>query len=331
MKKKRVAQLLDRTGLRRLLAAVMPGSGIIVLNYHRIGDGDASNLDRGVWSATVEDFERHLAWLKRACDVIGPADIEAARARRGRHLLITFDDGYRDNHDFAYQALRAHGLPATFFITTGFIDQPRLPWWDEIAARVRGSPHRVLELPGWLDGPRTLASPREPLVRELLGLYKRQPLADTGRFMAELRAATGGPEPESGELWMNWDMLRDMAAHGMTIGGHTVNHIVLAGAPRQRQFEEIAGCAQRLREELGQTMEYFAYPVGARTSFDADSRACLAELGVRYAFSYYGGYTRVDRPFDPLDMQRVAVDPAVDMDIFRAMTDLPRWFCRTGS
>ena len=48
-------------------------------------------------------------------------------------MLITFDDGYRDNFDLAVPILRERGIPATFFLPTAFLDSPRLPWWDHVA------------------------------------------------------------------------------------------------------------------------------------------------------------------------------------------------------
>ena len=78
--------------------------------------------------------------LARAFEVIALDDLEAAAARpRGRALMLTFDDGYRDQATPAARLLHARGLPATFFLTTGFLDRGGLSWWDEIAWMVRTS------------------------------------------------------------------------------------------------------------------------------------------------------------------------------------------------
>ncbi len=106
----------------------------------------------------------------------------------------------------------------------------------------------------------------------MLRAYKALP-ADAGvAFLAALADACGvarpGPDASRG-LWMDWDMLRAMRNAGMTVGGHTVTHPVLARATPEQQRAEIAGCARRLLEELGEPMRCFAYPVGQPDSFDA--------------------------------------------------------------
>ena len=330
MKLRRLAGILDRCHLRPLLSACMPARGIIGLNYHRIGDGSRSRLDRGLWSASEEGFDQQLAWLKLNSEVISPADIDMARKDvRNRHVLITFDDGYLDNYELAFSALRRHSLPASFFIATGFIDDPRLPWWDEIASQIRSTDLAMINLPKWLPASMPLiVGERESVIRTLLQKFKSLPGDDANRFLSDLREATKAcpTSLHQDDLWMSWDMIREMDAAGMTIGGHTVNHIVLSGASAEDQWEEISTCAARIEAELGKRMEYFAYPVGNRNSFNEASFDCLRRLGVRYAFSYYGGFAGPDA--DRYDMPRVAIEPYVDQSWFRAIVELPRLFGR---
>src|SRR5690349_13667014 len=119
----RAAAGLRRTGLSAVLRRVGTWRGLLGLNYHRIGDAEASPLDRDLFSASVEAFEQQVDDLAREADVIALADVPAAlRARRGRRVLITFDDGYRDAFEVAFPVLRRAGLPAAFFVVTDFLD-----------------------------------------------------------------------------------------------------------------------------------------------------------------------------------------------------------------
>ncbi|MDH5833919.1 polysaccharide deacetylase family protein [Luteimonas kalidii] len=327
MKKRIAARILSRTGLDRLLAALLPPEGILILNYHRIGDGRDSPYDRELWSADEAAFDAQVGCLARHCDVISPGDIDTVAGRRGRHVLVTFDDGYIDNYRAAFPILRAHGVPATFFIATGFIDHPRLPWWDEIAWRVRSTGQARLDLRPWLPEPLVLADAHEDAIHAILCAYKSLQATESAQLMDRLREATDLATPDRVDgLWMDWDMIREMGAAGMTIGGHTVDHPVLSRLPVERQCEEVEGCAARIRAETGRPMEYFAYPVGSQWAFDADTRACLEAAGVRRAFSYYGGHASAASP--RFDTPRMAIERDVALPDLAAMLWLPRLFAR---
>ncbi len=126
---------------------------------------------------------------------------------------------------------------------------------------------------------------------------------------------------------MTWDHARELRAGGMTIGGHTVTHPLLARVPEERQREEIDGCAARLRERLQEPMRWFSHPVGSPDAFTARTRALLDERGVELAFSFYGGYAG-GRALDRLDVPRIHVGPAMDVQRLRATLRLPQLFAR---
>jgi len=329
MKKAIATSLLCRSGLRVLLGHAMQWSGVLVLNYHRIGTGSESLFDRGLWSADTAAFTDQIRFCKSQLDLISPDDLPRVLAQgSGRYALITFDDGYRDNYEIAFPILKAERAPATFFIATGFVDSPRASWWDEIAWMVRTSKLDRIELSGWVSAPITFDEPdREKAVRTLLRAYKVMPEEITGRYLDAIAEATGsgryGGDVGSG-FWMNWDMLREMKSSGMTVAGHSVTHPILARAPRERQRDEIFGCATRLAEELGEPMSYFSYPVGGPNSFNSLTQDCLRDAGVRYAFSYYGGFRRFG-DWNNYDIRRVAVETYLTADWFRSIVTLPQF------
>ena len=111
----------------------------------------------------------------------------------------------------------------------------------------------------------------------------------------------------------------------MTVAGHTVTHPILARAPRERQRAEILGCGSKLAEEMGEPMRYFSYPVGGPNSFNSDTQECLQEAGVRYAFSYYGGFRRFG-DWNNYDVRRVAVETYLTAEWFGSIVTLPQLF-----
>ena len=272
-------------------------------------------------------FDDQVRFLKRNADVVSPSDLPAILARgTGRYVLLTFDDGYFDNYSTAFPVLKAHNVPATFFVTTGFIDRGGLPWWDEIAWMVRASAKTRVVIEPWITTPVVFDEPeRERAVLALLTAYKAMPATNYGAFLESVGDATGtgrwrhgGPD----RIWMNWDMIREMRGAGMEIGGHTITHPILAQMGPQEQLREIVGCGTRLREELGEPMRDFSYPVGHPSAFDDVTRRCLKHAEVRYAFSYHGGFRRFNE-WDDYDIRRIAVESYIGSDWFRTIITLP--------
>lgn len=333
-KRELASQIFVQSGLSTLWRKRHRRDRVLVLNYHRIGEPSSSPLDRGVFSATPESLDWQMAFLKRECQIITTADLlnESALVG-GNFVVVTFDDGYRDNHDVALPILRSHGVKATFFVATGFIDNPHVPWWDEIAWMIRNSPHSELEASMSLPINVPFDPPhRQRAIDQVLAVYKKLPGDVTKQFMEDLGGACGIGRcpPELGrDLWMTWDMIRNLRDAGMTIGGHTVNHPILSQLPHFQQQEEISGCLHRLSEELKQPTRFFAYPRGKIDAFNADTRACLYEAGIERAFTFYGGINLLGH-IDPYDVGRAAVEMETRNEDFEAMVSMRSVFATSN-
>jgi peptidoglycan/xylan/chitin deacetylase (PgdA/CDA1 family) len=110
--------------LRRYAERLPPAGGgrrVVVLCYHSI------HPSKAFASATPEQFDEHLGWLRRHTDLVAFEQVvAAARGGPGRPAVaITFDDGYADNHQYALPVLRRHGVTADFFLTVGLLERRR--------------------------------------------------------------------------------------------------------------------------------------------------------------------------------------------------------------
>ena len=307
--------------------------GLLGLTYHRIGDHAAAPLDRGVFSTSAEAFAEQMAFLAREFDVITLADLpHARRDPRGRYVMVTFDDGYRDNYDLAFPILKRERVPATFFITTGFLDDQPLAWWDRIAYLVRQSALRQLpERPDTWGGPLPLTDPasRELAIRAVLAAYYRTPGTKTAAFLEDLTRITDVDVPAAltDGLWMTWGNVRELKLAGMGIGGHTHTHPLLARLGPAEQVEEIRTCKERLLDAAGVRTRGFAYPVGSPDSFNTMTRAILLANGFDLGFAFYGGHQSM-ADLDFLDIRRTSVGVHLDQRMFEAKATLPRLFAR---
>jgi peptidoglycan/xylan/chitin deacetylase (PgdA/CDA1 family) len=325
------ARVLDVSGLGTLLRRRVPWRGVLVLNYHRIVEDQRQLAAPGVWSATPATFREQVRFLATHCDPIGVDQLEDRLHARRPSVLVTVDDGYRDGVELALPILREHGVPATFFLTTGFLDRTASAWWDEIAWMVTRSPDGTAMARDRCRAAFGLAGGAEDdIVDAVIRQYQRLPLYAQQPFLERLAKVTRSgrrPQHDDDGDWMHWDDARQLVRAGMTIGAHTVTHPVLASLSPERQREEIVGSLARIEQELGRRPQVFSYPVGARLAFDHRSRAAAAASGVRLAFSNYGGLARPQH-WDPYDVPRANVGRVTTGAAFRAMSAAPRVFAR---
>ncbi len=119
------------------LRRVVPLPQVRILTYHHVAEQDDEYpYDPDVADATPVQFRRQMEMLARYGTPIGIDDL--LRALDGEPLpknpvMVTFDDGYRSCHDVALPILRAVGLRATFFVSTSFVTERRLYWWEKLA------------------------------------------------------------------------------------------------------------------------------------------------------------------------------------------------------
>ncbi|HVX68025.1 MAG TPA: polysaccharide deacetylase family protein [Bryobacteraceae bacterium] len=307
--KDRVDHWAAATGLHRAVAGAPARECLFVVNYRRIGDPDATAFDPDMFSATAEEFEEQVQYLRSHLHVAGLDEAVAfalgGSPWKGAAALITFDYGYLDDYRIAFPILASAGTQGVFFLPAAYIGTGRTAWWDRIAYMVRHSSRAVLEL----DYPTPARFPLEntdrlTVVRAMLRLYES---GDTGgeRFLHALEEATGVALPAAERLFLNWDEVREMARDGMAVGCGTHGFEALGKLPAQQQYDELSRSRRVLEEQLKMPVNTLAYPVGSRHSFSDTTYAALARAGYRAAFSCYGGVYQLGRT-DPYDIRRIA-------------------------
>src|SRR5688572_8786152 len=193
--------------------------GLVVLNYHRIGDPSATPYDPGTFSGTADDLYEHVRLFKRRHAIVTLDEaIDLALARRPAKrpaILMTFDDGYRDNWSVALPVLESLSAPAAFFLVPAFLDGNTLPWWDVIAYVVKHSRKRRFTLAYPARAEFDLGNGLSAVIRDVLHLYKSPATTDTARFMERLHEACDcGPPAPNPLLFLSWREAQQLAARG---------------------------------------------------------------------------------------------------------------------
>jgi len=289
---------LQDTALRAALGIASPGGArgrLSIAIFHRVLPQPDPLFPDEVDRTRFDMLCRWLAtWFK-----VLPLDqaVEAMDEGRlpPRALSITFDDGYADNHDLAMPILQSHGLSATFFVATGYLDGGRM-WNDTVIETLRRCRADALDLSDLgLEGLARLdlsnLDARRSALNAVLGAAKY--LAPPVRQAAvdEIARRAGVELPT--DLMMRSDQVRALRDGGMQIGAHTLGHPILARVDDDTARAEIGGSKARLEALLNQPVPLFAYPNG-RPGRDYGPRdvAIVRELGFRAAVSTSYGAAR---------------------------------------
>jgi peptidoglycan/xylan/chitin deacetylase (PgdA/CDA1 family) len=294
--KETLGSLSRRSGL---LARLLRGKTLI-LTYHRVvGPGEGGNLEPGMF-VEAPTFARHLDFLARHFRVISLEGFLSEPEHPEPRCVITFDDGWRDNHTHAFPALRRLGLPATVFLATGLIGSERWLWSDRAAHLAAGAwPERADLLWRLLGGPQGKTfGDREAFIAGVVAHLKG--LGDVaceeclGRASHKLKV-----DFPRRRLFLDWNEVAEMAGGGISFGAHTVSHANLARLSGAGLAEELAA---PLRATGVKMLPVLSYPYGAHNSEVVDA---AREAGYVAALSTEAGVN--DAATDPFMLRRVGL------------------------
>lgn len=335
-KRQQLAHLVGGLGLLPLVQRVRSAvrSELRILAYHRVRDvvEEQFDFDLALVSATPKQFRQQVAWLKgnykpvRLCDVIGC--IEAGLPLPPKAVVITFDDGYDDNYHVAFPILREFGVPATFFVSTGYIDSGAPYAYDWLVHLFYCTGARRVVIPELrIEAPiPATRHERAALAAQVLDRMKSLPEAGQALVMRRLEdewSMARAPHPDSRP--MTWDQLREMHAAGMEIGSHGMHHRMLARLPHDEMAAEVAGSRAALERELAAPAQVISYPVGGP---DAYSDAVIDEVRAQ-KFGIGCSYVSGSNPWplaDPYALLRLPVERYMDPVWFKGMLAWPELF-----
>jgi peptidoglycan/xylan/chitin deacetylase (PgdA/CDA1 family) len=229
-------------------------------------------------------------------------------------VSLTFDDGYRDNYSEAFPALRARGLPATVFVTAGHLDSGAPFWWDRLAGAVRAAPARDYSL-DLGRGPETVRldddSSRRRLIDQASARVKMIPHTQACAWLAALVAELGG-EPAEDRSVLTWDEAREMAAAGIEIGSHTLDHPILSRLDPAEAVRQVVISRRVIEERIGRPVRFFAYPNGTPADFTPVVERAVRAAGYEAALTTIDGRPRISS--DLFRLERVAVSNGMTTD-----------------
>ena len=278
--------------------------------YHRV-----ATLHADPWQLAVsaENFEAHVKLLKQKYNVVTHEELlyqVSRKSFRNKQVCITFDDGYLDNYTTAKPILEKYQCPATFFISTYFLQKGQPYWWDELQELIfsstklpspflfslRGEEINIILDDGghlteeqrekqnkwiWSDKPPT---ERCRLYFSLWEKMRPLPQQEIEDLLYSLKKMIGVDSVNLSQfLPMTISNLKEMSnSQYLHIGMHTHTHPVLSVQSATIQKKELVENKNILEEACGRPMQTLSYPHGR---FNADTLSIAQELNIQSAFT----------------------------------------------
>lgn len=333
----RLVEAAERVGVVRALRGLHSHRkpALTILAYHRVMPTDALDsypFDQELISATPAQFDWQMRYLREHLNPVSLNDV-IAYLDNGIPLppaavAVTFDDGFSDTYRYAFPILKRYSIPATIFVSTGYVES-REPFWFEIAAYLvfRVAP-AVLELP---DGRRfptgDSRESRTTSLRHVHGILKDLPnsqrLALIDNWIRRFSPSIAHDAMHHSQP-ISWEQIKAMAAAGIEFGSHTVTHPNLTRLADTDLTHEIQESKNVLENYLQQPIDSIAYPIGTQSAFDSRVISAVREQGFKLGVTYVSGANPVNN-ICRFELRRHGIGLGMTLSYFRALTSLPSW------
>ncbi|SRR6266851_1528808 len=226
-----------------------------------------------------------------------------------RSFAVTFDDGFANNLTVAAPILRELDIPATLYVTTGFVEENGMSWIDRVEHCLERIPSGTLSVP-WSSAPRPFASAvdKRALLSEIRSNVKSDPELDVNAFVSSVFRQCGLAEifasDDQLDRKLNWGQVRVWRDMGFIVGGHSHTHAILSFLDQQGLDREI-DVSLRLLRRAGVSTEHYSYPEGLAHCYSDGVIAALQLRGIACCPTAEDGLNAPGA--DPFRLKRIMV------------------------
>jgi peptidoglycan/xylan/chitin deacetylase (PgdA/CDA1 family) len=279
------------SGAHVVLRPILSGVGAVFTLHHVRPCRESEFQPNHHLEVTPEFLRATLGYLRaHGIDIITLDEMHQRLIERNfvrRFACFTFDDGYRDNRDFALPVMGEFDAPFTVFVASDFAEGTGRLWWIALEKLIAKASSLEVTLGGvalTLDAETPAA--KQAAYDRLHDWLRALPGGhDVRREISALCARYGVDEAAiCPELCMSWDELKLFAADPLvSIGAHTISHCNLAKQTEETASHEMTESRARIATALQRQVLHFAYPYGDMIAAGAREFALAGAAGYKTA------------------------------------------------
>lgn len=263
-----VANFAAKTGFLDIYAFArkkLVGPQLAILLYHSICPNDGNWFGSEV---SPTNFNIQMEYFSRKYEILSLNDLvvkfKQPKSLPANAVVITFDDGYKNNYVYAYPILKKYSMPATIFVTTGNIGNGQMFWWDKVAYvldHTTASHIQLDEIGDFiLKSKFDRQNARSSIVEKLKTLSEKQKNLMVSKLL--YLANTTIPHNMGNELRLSWEEIKEMSNQRITFGAHSVSHAILTRVSPEQAKYEILQSKKDIEENTKLRVTAFSYPNG---------------------------------------------------------------------
>ena len=249
------------------LLSLISKNGAVILTYHRVGNA----TNNSSLTISPENFEKQIKYLAGNKIIISMEDLVTNIKKDiefpEESVVITFDDGYKDNYTNAYPILKKYNLPFTIFLSTDYIGSDKITWYDELRYKIERGNCKSIVLKANNSERYNLMGEKEK-IKAINGIFRLIINNNNEKrkiFLSELdnELKVEVPRKVVEDTMLSWEDVKEMAVDtSISFGAHTCSHCKLTSVSLKEAEEEITESKRIIEKEIGEKISFFSYPHG---------------------------------------------------------------------
>lgn len=290
---------------------------IRILLYHGVDNSQTDfNLNEPSLIVSIENFKKQIRYLSKHYNVISLYDLVSYIKKKipfpPNSVVITFDDGLKNNFISAFPILQKYDVTATIFLITDYINTLKLSWLNKF--------YYILKK----IGPNKFAEEfnrKFPIYPSLIGKVSQKDLIEYIKFLLKYKVNANIREKFIQDLYdkfkikinkkiikdlyLSWREVKKMNQSRISFGNHTCTHPVLSTLDHKKIKKEIINSKKNIESRLHRQINLFAYPYGNKDSFNLNIKKILANNNFFCAVSTIDGFNNLNS--DLYELKRICI------------------------
>ena len=283
-----------------------------IVFYHGVEDKILYNAKVQANQMSFHDFEKQIRYLSQNYNIVSiDAFFERCRNHQetSRDIVITFDDGYKNNCTVVAPLLESLSVPFTVFVSAGLIEEGRrIPTFTVRSAVYHEGLDRLCLSSMAKEYDLSSSEKRDKANKEIIDYIKTSSNDVVKQVIAEIQDNLSNEQKQeiedlyTSEDLMSWDDVRKISKMGATIGSHCMDHAILhKNQPKQEIESQLINSKALIEKNVGRC-DYFSFPNGSMDS------VCPLAIGLArkiYKLSFVVDGKSVVNSFDSAQISRI--------------------------